>query len=106
MATAEASAYLSEYWQEQIAAWEQSGQSQKSFCDQRELNYHRFGYWRRKFLEQSQAGTVQQRNAFVPVQHFQADAVSGLSLTLPNGFVIQGIEQHNLPVVRELLQQL
>ena len=106
MATAEVSSHLSEYWQEQITAWEQSGQSQKSFCEQRELNYHRFGYWRRKCLEQSQAGTVKQRNAFVPVHHLQADTVSGLSLTLPNGVVIQGIAQHNLTVVRQLLQQL
>ena len=106
MATAEATGHLSEYWQEQISAWEQSGQSQKSFCEQRELNYHRFGYWRRKFLEQSQADTVKQSNAFVPVQPVQADTVSGLSLALPNGVVIQGIEQHNLSVVRQLLQQL
>ena len=88
MATAEATVHLSKYWQEQITAWEQSGQSQKSFCEQRELNYHRFGYWRRKFLEQSQAGTVKQSNAFVTVQHVRADTVSGLSVTLPNGFVI------------------
>ncbi len=106
MATTEASAHLSEYWQEQITAWEQSGQSQRSFCEQRELNYHRFGYWRRKFLEQGQAGTVKERHAFVPVQPLQADTVAGLSLTLPNGVVIRGIAQHNLPVVRQLLQQL
>ena len=106
MATGKESAHLSAYWQQQMTAWEQSGQSQKSFCEQRELNYHRFGYWRRKFLEQSLAGTVKQSNTFIPVQHLHADTVSGLSLTLPNGIVIQGIEQHNLPVVRQLLQPL
>ena len=106
MTTTEASAHLYEYWQEQITAWEHSGQSQKSFCEQRELNYHRFGYWRRKFLEQSQVGTVKQHNAFVPVQPVQADTAAGLSLTLPNGVVIRGIAQHNLVVVRQLLQQL
>ena len=49
MATIEESKHLSQYWQEQISAWEKSGQTQKSFCAQHDLNYYRFSYWRRKF---------------------------------------------------------
>jgi len=44
MTTAEESKRLTQYWQEQISVWEQSGQTQKSFCEQHDLNYHRFGY--------------------------------------------------------------
>ena len=105
MASLEAPEQLSHYWQEQITAWEQSGQSQKAFCQQHELNYHRFGYWRRKFLEQHQPED-KLRNGFVSVQPLQGNMVSGLSLTLPNGVLIQGIDHHNLAVVRQLLQQL
>ena len=105
MANHEQSEQLSRYWQEQITAWEQSGQSQKTFCEQHELNYHRFGYWRRKFLGQSQSG-LKSTSGFVPVHPVPGRTSSGLSLTLPNGVLIQGIEPHNLVVVRQLLQQL
>jgi len=105
MASTEDSEQLSRYWQGQITAWEQSGQSQKSFCEQRELNYHRFGYWRRKFLEQSHTED-QPINGFVPVRSLQSSSATGLSLTLPNGVLIQGIEHYNVAVVRQLLQQL
>jgi hypothetical protein len=105
MASLEASEQLSRYWQEQITTWEQSGQSQKAFCEQHELNYHRFGYWRRKFIEQ-QNPENKSRNSFVAVRPIQNSTNSGLSLTLPNGVLIQGIEPHNLAVVRQLLQQL
>ena len=104
MASIEHSEQLSRYWLERIAAWEQSGQSQKSFCHQHELNYHRFGYWRRKFIEQNR--TEQLGNGFVPVQPLPDKAASGLSLTLPTGILIQGIEHDNLAVVRQLLEQL
>jgi len=106
MATAEQSVHLSDYWQRQVTAWSQSNLSQKSFCEQHELNYHRFGYWRRKFLEQAQAGADTRGSGFVAVQPAQSAPVDGLSLTLPNGIVIQGVAQSNLPLVAQLLQQL
>ena len=105
MATNEESKHLSQYWQEQISAWEQSGQTQKSFCAQHDLNYHRFGYWRRKYLERDSVN-VQQGNGFVPVRHSVDGVSAGLTLMLPNGIRIQGIESGNLPVVSQLLRQL
>ena len=106
MATIEESEQLSGYWHEQVTAWEQSGMSQKAFCEQHDLNYHRFGYWRRKNLEQVQEDGDKPCSGFVPVQRSHTGAMSGLSLCLPNGIVIQGIEQNNLSVVSQLLRQL
>ena len=41
------------YWLEQVKAWKASGQSQLAFCKANDLNYPRFGYWLRKFRQQS-----------------------------------------------------
>tara|TARA_R110000782_G_scaffold184211_4_gene274462 strand:+ start:287 stop:598 length:312 start_codon:yes stop_codon:yes gene_type:complete len=97
------SGQLSRYWQEKVAAWNESGGSQKAFCEQHNLNYHQFGYWRRKFGEPRQ---VTKPAGFAAVQPLPDCAGQGLSLTLPNGILIQGIESHNLPLVRQLLQLL
>jgi hypothetical protein len=106
MATIEKSEQLSRYWHEQITAWEHSGKSQKAFCEQHDLNYHRFGYWRRKFVEQAQEYGDKPCSGFVPVERSHPGSMSGLSLRLPNGVVIQGIDQNNLAVVSQLLRQL
>jgi len=45
---------LASYWRQQIEAWQSSGQTQQAYCKTNELSYHRFGYWRRKFRQQSQ----------------------------------------------------
>ncbi len=107
MATIEESKHLSQYWQEQISAWEQSGQTQKSFCEAHDLNYHRFGYWRRKFQAAAKpVDLVHRSNGFVSVQPVSDRATIGLMLILPNGIRIEGIESGNLPVVSQLLRQL
>ncbi len=95
----------SNYWQQQITTWESSGQSQKMFCQSHHLNYHRFGYWRRKFLIQD-GDDAQQTTAFVPVSYHQQPASTELSLSLPNGLVLQGIATDNLPVVYQLINRL
>jgi transposase-like protein len=106
MATVENAKHSSEYWQAKITAWEQSGQTQKSFCEQHDLNYHRFGYWRRKYREAKPSDLGQSRGGFVAVQQRSDRITSGLILTLPNGIRIQGIESANLSAVCQLLRQL
>ena len=33
------------FWQLHIAAWQQSGLTQKAYCEHQELRYSTFGYW-------------------------------------------------------------
>ena len=106
MATVEQSKHLSDYWLEQISAWEQTDQTQKSFCEDHDLDYHRFGYWRRKYREQSPSGVIQQGSGFVPVRHSLDRVATSLILILPNGIRVQGIEESNLPLLSQLLRQL
>ncbi|RDH91882.1 MAG: hypothetical protein DIZ77_09810, partial [endosymbiont of Seepiophila jonesi] len=60
---------LASYWQQQIEAWQSSGQTQQAYCKANELSYHRFGYWRRKLRHQSPEAQSQKGSVFVPVLH-------------------------------------
>ncbi len=42
-----------ETWRALMQAWEFSGQSQAEFCKSQGVNKHTFGYWRSKFLMES-----------------------------------------------------
>ena len=106
MASKEESAALSSYWQQQIEAWQATGQSQKGFCKAHDLSYHQFGYWIRKFRRQAEQDHSQQSSGFVPVTVSTHQEPDGLSLTLPNGIRVQGIVNDNLPTVYQLLAHL
>ena len=94
---------LAAYWQQHINQWKSSGQSQAKFCQTNDLLYHRFVYWRRKF--ERGLGGRQESGGFATVDYRQ-DISGGLTLSLPNGLVLRGISADNVPVVRQLLEQL
>ena len=67
--------------------------SQKAFCKAHDLNYHRFGYWRRKFREHDgdEQDQAKQSSGFVPVTiTVHSRRQPDLSLVLPSGLVLQG----------------
>ena len=97
---------LASYWQQQIEAWQSSGQTQQAYCKSNALSYHRFGYWSRKFRQQSQESQSQKGSGFVPVTHSATSQSAGLSLALPSGLVLRGIAGDNLPIVYQLLSRL
>ena len=97
---------LASYWQQQIAAWQSSGQTQQAYCKTNDLSYHRFGYWLRKFRRQSQEAQSQKGSGFVPVTHSATSQSAGLSLAFPSGLVLRGIAGDNLPIVYQLLSRL
>ncbi len=97
---------LASYWQQQIEAWQSSGQAQQSYCRANELSYHRFGYWRRKLRQQLQEAQSQKGSGFVPVIHSASSQSTGLSLAFPSGLVLRGIAGDNLPLVYQLLSRL
>ena len=97
---------LATYWKQQVAAWKLSGLSQHQFCKTNELSYHRFVYWRSKFegITRGRRNCREGSVGFAAVNRCDGD--SGLTLSLPNGLVVRGICTENLPVVRQLLDQL
>ena len=94
---------LDVYWREQIRAWNQSTQTQKAFCEERQLSYHQFGYWRRKF---TLSATEHKQSNFVPVSVARPSSDIGLKLTLPTGVCLEGLSSGNLPLVEQLLRLL
>ncbi len=93
-------------WKQQIQTWKLSGLSQARFCKNNHLTYHRFVYWRRKFDGATRASCANlDRGGFAAVS-VRPDVDRGLTLSLPNGFIVRGICVENLSVVRQLLDQL
>ncbi|MCK4709603.1 MAG: hypothetical protein KAU21_13370 [Gammaproteobacteria bacterium] len=94
---------LSDYWHHHIQSWQQADTNQSSYCRTHDLNYHRFTYWCRKLTApSSDPRQAVLRSGFVPVKTV-SQVSTGLTATLPNGVVLQGIETENLSVVKELL---
>ena len=97
---------LAAHWQQQIDQWKDSGQSQAKFCQANELPYPRFLYWRRKLEGDTGACRKTQASGGFAAVDYRHDANSGLTLSFPSGLVLRGISADNVPVVRQLLEQL
>jgi hypothetical protein len=93
------------YSRAQIDAWQVSGQSQQAFSNANDLNCPRFGYRLRKFRHQGKVAAAPCRaSGFVPV--VASSAIGGLSVHLPNGIVLRGVNEQNLYLVPQLLARL
>ena len=53
------------YWKRQIESWRSSGKTQLAFCQEHELKFHQFTYWKKRFV-QTEAGIT-----FVPIKFRQ-----------------------------------
>ena len=89
-------------WPQHFERWRQSGLTQSEYCRQVGLSRHRFKYWRRKL----EPGRKKRESGFVPVQVRAATEAPSLTLTLPNGMVLHGIEAGNVGLVKRLVEQL
>ena len=104
MPTKAHSEQLQAFWRKHLQAWSDSKQSQVAYCRLHDLTEHQFSYWKHKLLSTDSA-KKKVASGFVSVKPM-AQPAPGLSLTLPSGLVIQGIDQHNLQLVSQLLRQL
>ena len=86
-------------WQSHIEAWQGSGLSQTAYCEQHDLVWSRFCYWHRKL-----GGKSRPASGFVRV--VKPQATTSLSVRLPNGLEINGVDGNNVAVVTELLARL
>lgn len=98
--------YTTEHeWLERIQSWRDSGLSQKAWCQQNSVRASQFGYWKRK-LDTTPRPTSQQPAAFVPVAttpHAATTESALLTVSLPNGIQVSGIDQDNLTLVQKLV---
>ena len=104
---------LQNKWYKHIQAWKQSNLSQKAYCDQHNLKSSQLSYWSRKFEQAKvpQAATLAPAN-FVPVTVSEAPQIKdnntppNLTLQLPNGVCLTGIQLSNIEIVQALLKVL
>mgnify|MGYP000498285289 CR=1 FL=1 len=99
---------LSDRWHAVIEEWRASGLPGKTFCNERNIVYHQFGYWRRKHTH-DQKGEAPVPTKFVPVAWSAPKRNSFgdlLELELPNGIVIRGVTDGNVDLVNRLLSRL
>ena len=71
-----------------------------------ELSYHRFVYWRQKFERGPGSSQTERESGGFATVDYRSEVNGGLTLSLPNGLVLRGISADNVPVVRQLLEQL
>lgn len=67
-----------------IEQWQQSGLTQKAFCEQHSLGYHTFYYWY-KCYRRRQAGVNENIASFVKLKIEKPVAVGSVEINYPGG---------------------
>jgi hypothetical protein len=98
-----------DFWQLHITQWQASSLSQASYCRQHALVTHQFRYWKQKFLADHAPLDHEPKAGFARVQvaaHVSAPVPPGLSLYFRDGTQLTGIAQHNLALIKQLIEVL
>jgi len=100
-----------DHWRPIINAWRDSGLSQTAFCKSRKLSLSQFTYWRAKILAKPEVECHPSKGSlgtspFVPVHALDAQSKTGLRLSLPNGVILSGIDEHNVALLKSIVQAL
>ena len=100
---------LKEQWQQRIQSWRQTSLSQAQWCKQNNVKPSQFWYWRKK-LEGSSTSLKKDKtvSSFVPVAlapepKTPSTEATPLSISLPGGVTVSGIDHSNLALVRQLV---
>ncbi len=68
------------FWSDRVAAWKDSGLSQQKYCEQEQLTYTTFIYWRGRLKQLADDGAAAGKVNFVPVIIiFQASSKPNIS---------------------------
>ena len=98
------------HWQQHIDAWRQSGGSQAQYCREHELDQSQFSYWKRKLATlnaHNHPKSAVRASGFAVAQlAVMPEPAASLSISLPNGIVLGGIDAMNASVAAQLLEYL
>lgn len=93
-----------DFWRAQVAAADVVAISSAQFCKENDLNYSQFMYWRQKLQAPLTSAPEKKASSFVKVEPSLSPLGSGLSVSLPSGMKIHGIDSTNVTLVRQLLE--
>ncbi|AWX99110.1 hypothetical protein A8139_15525 [Marinomonas primoryensis] len=92
-----------DFWRAQVTAADAAAMSSARFCKENDLNYSQFMYWRQKLQAPLTSAPEKKASGFVKVEPSLGPLGSGLSVSLPSGMQIHGIDSTNVTLVRQLL---
>lgn len=92
-------------WQRHVTAWQNTDLSQAHYCRTHALDQSQFSYWKRKFTRtKSVAPSVTSKFALAQVETVTEQVRSLLTVTLPSGTQVEGIDEHNAHVAAKLIE--
>lgn len=94
------------FWKEHVEQWRESGLSKAMYCQQHSLVYHQMVYWCSKAEKKKVKQVAPVSKGFVAVKLAPLSNPTGLSVRLPNGIAIQGIDERSVSLVGQLVKQL
>jgi len=65
-----------------IEQWQQSGLSQKKYCEQNDIAYHHFHYWYKRYRTRQAGDSAAD---FIPVRVNATSPAGNIELQLPDG---------------------
>jgi len=96
------------FWRRHVSQWRGSGLSKAAYCQQYSLVYHQMVYWCSKVNNEAEdaKGTKASSSDFIAVTVNPTLSQSALSIRLPNGIAIEGIDERSVALVGSLIAQL
>ena len=94
------------FWQRHVTQWRDSGLSKMAYCKQFSLVYHQMVYWCSKSEEVIDEAKIPANNFVATTVAPTGGGSAGLSVLLPNGISIDGIDELSVGLVRKLVEQL
>lgn len=95
-----------QHWQHHIDAWQQAGGSQAQYCRSHAIDQSQFSYWKRKLIKTCEPQSVKSSRFAVAQVAVMPEPPSSLSISLPNGITLGGIDAMNASVAAQLLEYL
>jgi hypothetical protein len=103
---------LKQTWEVRLDIWSKSGLSKSAYCKRDGINYHQMIYWSRKLSSRSNTKPMtgvrkpESSSGFAAVAPPQQNPLKGVSIRLPNGIEIFGIEEQRIgPIVNQIINQ-
>ena len=94
------------FWQRHVTQWRESGLSKMAYCQQFSLVYHQMVYWCAKAANVNKDENHAPNNFVAVTVASPIGELAGLLLRLPNGIVIEGIDEQSVSLVGKLVEQL
>jgi len=93
------------FWQKHVSLWQESGLSKIAYARQYSLVYSQMVYWCTK-LEKAPDDKSKPSKDFVTVSVTPGISDASLCVHLPNGIVIEGINECSVALIGKLVEQL